>query len=358
MKLDVALEARFAGFRLGAKFVSEGPVLGVFGPSGSGKSTLLHGIAGLLEAGNTRVVFGNRVLADSGAGTWVPPQQRKVAIVMQDALLFPNRDVTRNLAYAPGARRMLASGEGQAIIEMLRLAPLVDRGVENLSGGEKQRVALGRALLARPDLLLLDEPTHALDADLARDVVSLLLRVKRELGVAMVFVTHRVGELLALADDCIVMSDGGVVAQGPPVQVLARPRALPVANLVGVDNLLRLEVLRHDERGGVTLLDLGGGEALAVPLGPVAVGSQAAVGFYADDVMLCLDKPAGISARNALAATIVRMDVIGHDVLIEVATGAQSVLARLTPSAADELGLQAGKPVVALVKTSAVHWLG
>lgn len=358
MKLEAAFEQEFPGFRFAVEIASSGPVLGVFGPSASGKTTLLHGIAGLRRTRAARVVFDGRVLADTVSGTWVPPERRKVAMVMQDALLFPRRNVEQNLAYAPGARDVLTSAAGRAIVDLLRLDALLGRGVEHLSGGEKQRVALGRALLAQPDLLLLDEPTHALDADLARDVVALLLQAKRELGVAMVFVTHRVGELLALCDDCVVMVDGRAVAQGPPVQVLARPRAMPVANLVGVDNLLRLPVLRRDEAGGVTLLDLGAGETLAAPLAAAAPGSRAAVGFYADDVMLCLERPAGISARNALRATIVRIDTIGHDVLVEMRIGDHSVRARLTPAAANELGLAVGRNVVALVKTAAVHWLG
>jgi molybdate transport system ATP-binding protein len=278
--------------------------------------------------------------------------------VTQDPLLFPHLDVHGNLAFAPGAGARLASDEGRRVLEVLRLAPLLGRGVARLSGGERQRVALGRALLAAPELLLLDEPTSALDAELSRDVLGLLMRVKRELGVPMVFVTHRAAELLALADDCAVLEDGRVLAQGPPVEVLKRPQALGVARLAGVDNLLRLPVLGHDEADGVTLLDLGSGLRLAAPLCDAAPGSAVDVGFYADDVLLCLAPPSGLSARNALPCAVQRVDELGHEVLAVLAVGGLCIRARLTPAAARELALAPGTRAVAVLKTAAVHRLG
>jgi len=148
------------------------------------------------------------------------------------------------------------------------------------------------------------------------------------------------------------------VAQGPPVDVLKRPRALGVASLVGVDNLLRLPVLEHDQEGGVTLLGLGSGLRLAAPLCAAAPGSSADVGFYADDVLLCLEPPAGLSARNALPCEVRALDALGHEVLAELRIGDVTLRARLTPAAARELGLAAGRRAVAVVKTAAIHHLG
>jgi molybdate transport system ATP-binding protein len=250
------------------------------------------------------------------------------------------------------------SEEGRRILDVLRLAPLLERGVANLSGGERQRVAIGRALLAAPEILLLDEPTSALDAELSRDVLGLLLRVKCELAVPMVFVTHRTPELLALADDCAVLEAGRIAAQGLPVEVLKRPRTLGVATLVGVDNLLRLPVLAHDPAGGVTLLDVGAGVRLAAPLCDASLGSAVDVGFYADDVLLCLAAPVGLSARNALPCTVRSVDSVGADVLVGLAAGDATLRARITPAAARELALVPGMRAVAVVKSAAVHRLG
>ncbi|MEZ4215164.1 MAG: ATP-binding cassette domain-containing protein [Myxococcota bacterium] len=356
--LELALRHRFRGFALDVEIATRGPVLGVFGASGSGKTTLLHAIAGLLRPDAARIAVRGREVARVPGGAWTPPERRRFALVDQDALLFPHLGVRANLAFAPGARARLASEEGQRTLDVLRIAPLLDRGVASLSGGERQRVALARALLAAPELLLLDEPTSALDAELARDVLGLLLQLKRQLGTAMVFVTHRAPELLALADDCVVLAGGRVAAHGTPVDVLRRPRALGVASLAGVDNLLRLTALRSDARAGTTLLDLGHGMALAAPLCDALPGAPVDVGFYAEDVLLCLEAPRGTSGRNALACEAETVEPLGRDVLVALRVGATRVLARVTPGAAEELGLAPGLALVAVVKTSAVHLLG
>ena len=164
-------------------------------------------------------------------------------------------------------------------------------------------------------------------------------------------------ELLALADDCIVLEAGRVVEQGAPVDVLQRPRALAVANLVGIDNLLRLEVLAHDEVGGATWLGLGPLK-LAGPLCEAAVGSVVSVGFYADDVLLALERPAGISARNAIPCEVSALHTLGHDVVADLRIGPNTVRAPQTPGAVGGRGQQNGGAGVALVKTAAIHLLG
>ena len=356
--LEVRVRHRVGAFALDLEFATAGPVLGVFGPSASGKTTLLHALAGLLRPQEARIAVRGHEVCVRPRGRFVPPERRRLALVTQDPLLFPHLHVRGNLTFSPGGAERLGSDAGRRVLEVLRIAPLLERGVANLSGGERQRVALGRALLADPELLLLDEPTSALDAELSRDVLGLLLQVKRELGVPMVFVTHRAPELLALADDCVVLEAGRLSAQGPPVEILKRPRALGVANLVGVDNLLRLPVLRHDEAGGVTLLAVGPELALAAPLCGATPGSLVGVGFYADDVLLCLERPAGLSARNALPCEVRRLDAVGHEVLAELRVGDATLRARLTPAATRELGLAEGGRAVAVVKTAAIHHLG
>lgn len=367
--LELRIAHRFPDFALALELASGGPALGIFGASGSGKTTLLHAIAGLFRPESGRIAVGGRVVfargeRRTGGGSdaalesvWVPPERRRLALVTQDALLFPNRSVRGNLAFAPGAAARLDEPAGRRILEVLRIEPLLERRIEHLSGGERQRIAIGRALLADPSLLLLDEPTSALDAELSRDVLGLLMQVKQTLAVPMIFVTHRAAELLALADDCVVLEAGRVVAQGLPVEVLKRPRALGLASLVGVDNLLRVPVVGHDETGGVTLLGLGAGTTLAAPLCAVLIGNAVEVGFHADEVLICLEKPAGISARNALACEVVAIDRVGHEVLVGLSIGETSIRARITPAAAHELALEIGHRVVALVKTSAIHRL-
>jgi molybdate transport system ATP-binding protein len=356
MSLEIRARRRFRGFVLDVDVRTMGPVLGVFGASGSGKTTLLHAVAGLLRTDEARIVVAGETV-DGGGGRRVPSERRGFALVTQDPLLFPHLRVRGNLAFAPGAAERLAGEDGRRVIDVLRIEPLLERGVENLSGGERQRVAIGRALLAGPRLLLLDEPTSALDADLSRDVLGLLMRVKREFSLPMIFVTHRAPELLSLADDCIVLEGGRVVGQGPPVDVLKRPRELGVAKLVGLDNLLRLPVADHDEDGGITRLELGDDRFLAAPFCDVEPGTPMDVGFYADEVLLCLEPPVGISARNVLPCEVVGMDPVGREVLVTLRVGRTPFLARVTPSAQEELGLAVGLRAMALVKTTSVHLL-
>lgn len=351
MTLDLAIRLSFPAFTLDVEVATTAGVLGVFGASGSGKTSLLLAIAGLSRPCAEKISVRGRPIDG------LPPERRRVALVGQDALLFPHLDVRGNLTYAPGAAARLASAAGRELLELMRLGPLLDRRTGGLSGGERQRVALGRALLAGPELLLLDEPTSALDADLSREVLTLLLRVKRELSLPMMFVTHRAPELLALADDCVVLEEGRVVARGKPVEVLKRPRVLGVANLVGVDNLLSLPVVAQDEEGGMTLLGLGGGLALRVPHRDAGEGDAVAVGFYADDILLFLDRPAGLSARNVLPCEVGGVDELGHDVLVTLAVGETEWRARVTPAAAAELGVRRGMKGVAVLKTTAVHLL-
>ncbi|MCA8915468.1 MAG: molybdenum ABC transporter ATP-binding protein [Planctomycetes bacterium] len=357
MAIEARIRHNFRNFELDIDFESSKPVVGIFGASGSGKSTLLHCVAGFIRPLSAKISVNTRVVCNLPGGTWSAPERRQLAIVTQDSLLFPHLSTRGNLTYAPGGKDALESERGWKIVEVLRIKQLLERRANTLSGGEKQRVALGRALLSKPEMLLLDEPTSALDAELAREVMALLLEVKKELKVPMLFVTHKAGELMALADDCIVLEKGKIVAHGAPVNVLSRPRDIGVASLIGVDNLLRLRVVRHDEHGGVTILDLGGTE-LAAPLSTAEVGKSVGVGIYADEVMLCLEKPAGLSARNALPCRVVRIDAMEHEVLIRVSVGATELLARITPAAAEELNLQPESSAVAVIKTSACHLLG
>jgi molybdate transport system ATP-binding protein len=357
VRIAAQVRHRVGAFALDVAFESDGPILGVFGASASGKTTLLRALAGLVHPELAEIRVGERLLCRRPGGIDEPPERRRLALVTQDPLLFPLRSVRDNLAWAPGAEGRLAGAQGAKILSVLRIGSLLDRGVRNLSGGEKQRVALARALLADPQLLLLDEPTSALDSELAREVLSLLRDVKREFGTPMVFVTHKAAELFALADDCLVLERGRVVVQGPPLAVLQRPRAFGVSSLSGIDNLLRLRVRRHDAVAGVTLLEIGDGETLAVPLSDAPPGSVESVGFYADEVLLCLERPRGLSARNVLAARVERLDAIEHEVLVTLAVGGERLLARLTPAAVRELALREGSEAIAIIKTSAIHRL-
>lgn len=195
-------------------------VLGLFGPSGAGKTTLLETIAGLRRPSRGEIVVGEATLFSSATNVNLPPKQRRIGYVPQDALLFPHMTLRGNLLY--GARRSVAARalEVETVADMLEIAPLLNRRVDVLSGGERQRVALGRALMTHPALLLLDEPLAAVDRARRDRILPYLLRIRRELHVPLVYVTHDFRELLDIADRVLVIDDGQVTRVGPPAEVL------------------------------------------------------------------------------------------------------------------------------------------
>lgn len=209
-------------FALAVRDQAEVQVLGLAGPSGAGKTTLLEALAGLRPADGV-IRVGGRTLLDSAAGVDLPPRQRRVGYVPQDARLFPHLNVRRNLAY--GARD---AARVDAVAEMLEVANLLDRPTTGLSGGERQRVALGRALAAEPDLLLLDEPLGALDPARRDRILPYVLRARKALGVAMIWVTHDVQELIHAADRALVIDGGRVVHAGAVAGAVALLTARPL----------------------------------------------------------------------------------------------------------------------------------
>jgi len=213
------------GFGLDAQFTSDAALLALFGPSGSGKSTVLHLIAGLVRPDEGRISVGGRILVDTAQGIFVPKHKRRVGLVFQDAQLFPHMSVEQNLRF--GSR--FAQGGGrqipfEAVVDTLQIAHLLKRRTPALSGGEKQRVALGRALLAGSEVLLLDEPLASLDDARKAEIVGLIARVRDEFAVPIVYVSHAAGEVRKLAG-CVVLLDGGrMIAQGPPDEILPENR--------------------------------------------------------------------------------------------------------------------------------------
>jgi molybdate transport system ATP-binding protein len=193
----------------------------IFGPSGAGKTTVLDAIAGLRQPGAGEVTIGPRVVFSSARRINLPPHERHVGYVTQDVALFPHLDVRRNIEYG---RRRGQQLELQTVTRMLEIEALLERGVTKLSGGERQRVALARALMSSPELLLLDEPLTAVDFELRRRILPYLERVRDDLGVPIIYVTHDGEELRHLAEHVIVLDQGRVLRSGEPSQVLGQVR--------------------------------------------------------------------------------------------------------------------------------------
>jgi molybdate transport system ATP-binding protein len=220
IELSFAIAAQQGEFAIDLADDSSVEVLGLFGPSGAGKTTMLEMIAGLRTPARGHIRIGPRTLFDAASGVNLAPRHRRIGYVPQDVLLFPHLDVQANLLY--GAEKRGADDTFRHCVEILEIASLLRRRVQTLSGGERQRVAIGRALMTRPALLLLDEPLAGVDRARRERILPYLLRIRRELHVPLVYVTHDVDEMMQIADRVLIVEEGRVAGRGAPVGVLTR----------------------------------------------------------------------------------------------------------------------------------------
>jgi molybdate transport system ATP-binding protein len=332
--------------------LDDGQVLAVLGPNGVGKSTLLHMIAGLLHPDRGRIDIGDTVLTDTGTGTFVPAHARGVAMLTQQALLFPHLTVTGNVAYAPrcrGQSRSAARRTAQHWLEAVGVAELRDRRPSELSGGQAQRVAVARALAAEPRLLLLDEPMAALDVTAAPSLRRLLRSVLRDQRRTAIIVTHDLLDALAIADKVAVIENGRVAEWGPARTVLAAPRSEFAARIAGVNLVTGMvcEPGSIDTSWGTTVFGVGDVEG----------GAAAIALFKPSAVAVHLDPPHG-SPRNVIAVTIAELDMHGAVIRIrgtEQPDGGSGLAADVTAAAAADLELEPGKNVYFVVKAQEVQ---
>jgi molybdate transport system ATP-binding protein len=349
---DVALRHRFGrdGFALDVAFAApEAGVTALFGPSGCGKSTVLAAVAGLLRPDAGRIVVAGTTLLDTAAGQCVPPQRRRCGVVFQDARLFPHLSVATNLRYGLRRAPRDAAGPGfEDVVALLGVGHLLDRRPGRLSGGERQRVALGRALLSRPRLLLMDEPLAALDSARRGEVLPFLARLRDAARIPILYVTHALEEVDALADHLVLLEHGRVRAAGT-VEALTARTDLPLAARRDAGVLLPCTVLGGE--GGLTRLGFSGGVLLAaLDAGPP--GTRLRVRVRARDISVATEEPRGLSTRNILRAVLTEILPAGDgpEVFLRLAVGEAVLLARVTRDSVDRLGLRPGLHLWALVK--------
>jgi molybdate transport system ATP-binding protein len=328
----------------------------LFGTSGAGKSTLLDCIAGLLRPYEGRIAVADEVLFDSQGRINRRPQDRRVAYVFQNLSLFPHMTVERNVAYGlhnlPQTERTARVSE---ILSAFHVDKLRQRRPTQISGGERQRTALARSLVTRPRVLLLDEPLTGLDGRAKASVVDDLRAWNAAHAIPILYVTHSREEVDALGERVIAMDRGRVVSQGTPMQVIEAPRKKRLAQAAGFENLLPGTVVDLRETDGVMRVRLHNTPCeIEVPLGYATVGSPVVVAIRAGDILLAIDRPEGLSARNVLAGRIVEMESRGTTVVARVHCGVDFVV-RLTPGAVRALGLAEGLAVWLVIKTHSCH---
>ncbi len=356
---DVELRMALPGFSLEYRLQTDERCVGVFGPSGAGKTTAIEHIAGWRGGATGHVRVGGRTLFDSARNVALPPRERGIGYVPQDILLFPHWTVIRNVL-AGSHRRNGGSGldvKVDHVLAMLELTPLLERPVRLLSGGERHRVALARALCSQPDLLLLDEPLASLDLRLRRRILGDLVRVRDELGVPILFISHDATEVQVLCDRVQRLSRGAVVAEGTPASVFGARSGVPAEDY---ENVLHGEVAHISDFTARVVL--ASGHELLVPRSGVDKGDRVVVGVRADDVLVALSEPKDISARNILPARIAAVAEEGEAVsLAVVLTGGGDVETELgvnvTEGSLAELRFEEGQDVYLIVKSRALEVL-
>jgi molybdate transport system ATP-binding protein len=351
--LDLAIRKRLGDFSLDVSFaVPEQGLTALFGRSGAGKTSVIAAIAGLLQPDEGHIRVAGRTLFDSAAGRDEPVHRRRVGYVFQEGRLFPHLSVRDNLLYghrrSPAADRRITLEE---MVELLGVGALLARRPRDLSGGEKQRVAIGRALLAQPEVLLMDEPLAALDAPRKREILPYLERLRDELRVPIVYVSHAIEEVVRLANQVVVLDAGRVVATGTPEQLGERLDLRPLLGEFESGAVIDASMESYDSGFDLSTLVFEGGK-LRVPGNAGASGARVRVRVRARDISLATEKPLSISVQNIFEGGVEQIaEEPGAYAELKLRVGNTRFLSRVTRESVSRLGIATGGRVFLLVKS-------
>ncbi|MEM9583465.1 MAG: molybdenum ABC transporter ATP-binding protein [Pseudomonadota bacterium] len=351
--LRIRIRHRFERFSLDFDLDNEsGGVTALFGPSGAGKTSVINAVAGLMSPDDALISVGGRVLTDTARGVLLPPQSRRVGYVFQDARLFPHKNVRDNLLYPTRFHGTPAHLDD--IVELLEIGALLDRYPRDLSGGEAQRVAIGRALMAKPDLLLMDEPLASLDQRRREEILPYLDDLMRATKAQMIYVSHSMAEVARLADVIVLMREGRIIRSGAAHDVLSDPAAVPDIGVREAGAVVTAKVTSRDAGDGLSALALSSG-TLYLPQVAAADGTDMRLRILASDIILSKDKPDGLSALNILPAVVQSIqEGAGPGVAVALKSGSDRLVARITRRSARSLKLAAGIKCYAVIKSVSV----
>ena len=356
--LDIDLSLKRGTFNVKLKCNFAEPVTGIFGASGAGKSTLLGMIAGLIKPGSGRLAIDDQVLFDSVRNINTPIYARRIGLVLQDSHLFPHLNVQHNLNYGfnllPTADRQFTQKQ---IIDLLEIGQLLHQKPSQLSGGEKQRVALGRTLLASPKLLLLDEPLASLDTRLKNQILPFLLRAKEETKIPMLYVSHAIDEVLYLTSQLAIMENGKLLAHGKFHEIIHQENLQNMAHSLGLENVICANVFKHDKTYGTTEIKQGN-LSIIMPLISANAGMPVTIGIAASNVALSVLRIENITIQNQLQGIVTAIEQVGYRVLVTVNIGESFMVAEVTTKALHTLSLAVGGKVYCLIKAQSIRSYG
>lgn len=353
MTLVMHIRHAFDGFSLDISVSAPAGVTAIYGHSGCGKTSLINAVAGLLHPNFGRIALDGRVIFDSAARISLPVHQRRIGYVFQEARLFPHMTVFQNLLYGQRFARDTSTISVAAVAEMLGLNDLMARKPLGLSGGEAQRVAIGRALLSNPQLLVMDEPLASLDAARKAEILPYLEMLRDQVGLPILYVSHALSEVARLATTMVILEAGRVVRAGAVAEILADPTLAPTLGLRDAGAILPV-VLQAQEADGLTRVQSSAGP-LWVPKIAGEIGQLLRIRISAQDVIVSRDRPTGLSALNILPAevTVLRLGD-GPGALVQLRVGQDLILVRMTRRSVSALELAIGTPCFAILKSVAI----
>jgi molybdate transport system ATP-binding protein len=355
MTIEVDVAHRLGAFTLELSFTSQGRLTAFFGQSGAGKTSLVNVIGGLIRPDRGRIAVDGTTLTDTAAGIFVPTHRRRVGYVFQEGRLFPHLTVRQNLLFGrwfrPSQERKI---ELETVLDLLGIGHLLHRRPGALSGGEKQRVAIGRALLASPRLLLMDEPLAALDEERKAEILPFIERLRDQADVPIIYVSHSLAEVSRLANSIVMLRNGRVLAAGDPAEVLSRTELVPQDAVKEAGAVIEARISQHDTQFGLTTLQSKAG-LLRAPYLDLPTGTIVRVRIRARDVMVANAPPVGLSALNVLEGKVIELRNSGETVVeVTIDCNGVKLAARLTRKSVETLRLAPEMPVYAILKSVAL----
>jgi molybdate transport system ATP-binding protein len=362
VNLDVDIYLKQGPFLLDAQFKSFESALGIFGPSGCGKSSLFRALAGLVRPEGGHIMLEGQTLFDADRHIFVPPHKRNIGLVFQDARLFPHWNVEQNLRAGEGLKERVAHRpfSFDDCVDLLNIRHLISRPVDDLSGGEKQRIAIGRTLLANPRLLLMDEPVTGLDISLKMQILPFLARIHQQLKIPTILISHDLGEILQLTDQLLLMRGGSVVGHGTLDQLAQQPETLQQLKGADLTNLITVTVKSHQPNRGITKLVANRDTHCEMGMEideKLAIGKTINIGIAANQIALSLQHIESISMRNQLQGNVVKIVHASDRSICHVQTAVGMLFTEITPGTEQDLQLTEGAPIWALFKSMSIQRL-
>jgi molybdate transport system ATP-binding protein len=328
----------------------------LFGPSGAGKTSILRTIAGIMNPDRGKISLGDKIFFDTASRIHLSMQQRNVGFVFQNYALFPHLTAEQNILYGIRAGASASARKrARELLSLLRIEKTAGRFPKELSGGEQQRVALARALATDPSIMLLDEPLSAVDVATRSRLLVEISAIQKSSRIPFLYVTHNYSEAVRLGSTMIVIDEGRIVQEGPPIDIFAAPKTEPVARLVGTENVFMGKILRHSPEDGLSTLETES-FLIEVPYNALPIGSSVTVGIRSEDIIVSREHLTQTSARNVLRGVIrhIFSDIDKTELVVFCGI---SLKVSITQAAVRQLQLNEGSQVYLLIKARALHML-